>query len=120
MKQPLSMKPMDFEQWADLAMNNPEQFEIMRQAAINEFLESVSADRRLRLEQLQWRVDRIRERCATPMAATIAISELMWESFYDLHDQYQGMFGTKTAKRYKPIKPVKSAKILPFQSTSTI
>jgi hypothetical protein len=113
------MKPMDFEHWVDLAMNDPEQFELMRQAAINEFLESVSAERRLQLQRLQWRVDRVRERCTTPMAATIAISEMMWDAFYDLHDHYQDLFGAKTTKRYKQSVPEKSAKILPFEAPTT-
>jgi hypothetical protein len=117
MKQTLSMKPMDFEQWVELASNDPEQFEEMRRAAINEFLESVpSSERRLQLQRLQWRVDRVRERCTTPMAATIAISEMMWDAFYDLHDRYQDLFGAKTAKRYKQQVPPRSAKILPFEA----
>ena len=60
MKQMLSVKPMDFERWVELAISDPEQFEEMRRAAINAFLQSVSADRRLHLQRLQWRVDRVR------------------------------------------------------------
>ena len=120
MKQTLTMKSMDFEHWVDLAMNDPERFEEMRRAAIDEFLASVSDDRRLQLQRLQWRVDRVRERCATPMAATIAISEMMWDAFYDLHDQYQDVFGNDTAKRYKrPVVKPKPAKVLPFQTPVT-
>ena len=114
MKQSVHVKPMDFEQWVELAVNDPAQFEVMRRAAIDEFLGSVSAERRLQLQRLQWRVDRVRERCANPMAATIAISEMMWDAFYDLHDRYQDLFGSKTSKRYKSQTPVNSAKILPF------
>lgn len=119
MKQTLSIKLMDFERWVDLAMNNPEQFELMRRAAINEFLQSVPAERRLHLQRLQWRVDRVRERCTTPMAATIAISEMMWDAFYDLHDRYQDVFGDMAAKRYKHPAQAKSAKILPFVAPVT-
>jgi hypothetical protein len=116
MKQTLNMRPMDFEKWAELAVNDPAEFEEMRRAAIDEFLASVSVERRLQLQRLQWRVDRVRERCTTPMAATIAISEMMWDAFYDLHDHYQDLFGSKTAPRYKPPDPQKSAKILPFET----
>lgn len=119
MKQTLSMKPMDFERWVELAVNDPAEFEVMRQAAIEEFLASVSAERRLHLQRLQWRVDRIRERCTTPMAATIAISEMMWDAFYDLHDHYQDLFGSKTAPRYKQPTHHKSAKVLPFEAPAT-
>jgi soluble lytic murein transglycosylase-like protein len=120
MKQVQSGKPMDFERWAELAISDPEQFEEMRRAAIDEFLQSVSSERRLQLQRLQWRVDRVRERCTTPMAATIAISEMMWESFYDLHDRYQDLFGSKSATRYKAQGgSVQSAKILPFEAPET-
>ena len=119
MKSTLSAKPMDFEQWVELATNDPEGFEMMRRAAINEFLDSVSAERRLRLQQLQWRVDRVRERCTTPMAATIAISEMMWDAFYDLHDRYQDLFGAPGTQRYKQARPNKPAKILPFAAPVT-
>ncbi|MBI1424095.1 MAG: DUF3135 domain-containing protein [Gammaproteobacteria bacterium] len=119
MKQNLRVKPMDFEQWAELAVNDPAQFEVMRRAAIDEFLGSVSAERRLQLQRLQWRVDRVRERSANPMAATIAISEMMWDAFYDLHDRYQDLFGSQASKRYKPQTPVKSAKILPFAQSAS-
>ena len=110
---------MDFERWVDLARSDPEQFEVMRRAAINEFLESVSVERRLPLQRLQWRVDRVRERCTTPMAATIAISEMMWDAFYDLHDRCQDLFGDKAVKRSKHSVQAKSAKILPFETPVT-
>jgi hypothetical protein len=113
------MKSMDFERWVELAVNDPAEFEVMRQAAIEEFLASVSTERRLHLQRLQWRVDRVRERCTTPMAATIAISEMMWDAFYDLHDHYQDLFGSKTAPRYKQPATHKSAKILPFETPAT-
>jgi hypothetical protein len=119
MKQMQSVRPTDFEQWVDLALTDPEQFEVMRRAAINEFLESVSIERRLPLQRLQWRVDRVRERCTTPLAATIAISEMMWDAFYELHDSYQDAFGPKAGKRYKHPVQSRSAKILPFTSPVT-
>lgn len=119
MKQAFSIEPMDFEKWAELAVNDPAGFEQMRQATIKAFLDSVSDERRLQLQRLQWRVDRVRERCKTPMAATIAISEMMWDAFYDLHDHYQDLFGREHAPHYK--KPVqrKSATILPFEQPVT-
>lgn len=119
MKQVFSMKPMDFEKWAELAVNDPAEFEEMRQATINAFLDSVSAERRLQLQRLQWRVDRVRERCSTPMAATIAISEMMWDAFYDLHDHYQDLFGSSDGPRYKKPAQHKSATILPFETAAS-
>jgi len=120
MKPTLSARLADFDQWAELASRDPVQFEQKRREVIDEFLQSVSSERRLHLQRLQWRVDRIRERCATPMAATIAISEMMWEAFYDLHDRYQDQFGSQKTARYKAPAPVKSATILPFESPAAI
>jgi len=108
---------MDFEKWAALANSDPDGFEAMRRAAIDEFLESVSEERRLQLQRLQWRVDRVRERSHNPMAATIAISEMMWDSFYSLHSQYLDLFGSIAGKpRRRPTTPAKSAKILEFNA----
>jgi Protein of unknown function (DUF3135) len=119
MKQTLDMKPLDFEYWLDLATNDPAQFELMRRAAIDEFLASVSAERRIHLQRLQWRVDRVRERCSTPMAATIAISEMMWDAFYHLHDQYQDLFGSKHQTLARRPVQAQSATILPFEAPVT-
>jgi len=116
MKRRLSLKPMNFEQWAELATNDPAEFEAMRRAAIDEFLNSVSDEHRERLQCLQWRVDRVRERCTTPMAATIAISGMMWEAFYTLHDRYQSLCGVKSGNIVPPPAQTKSAKILPFST----
>ena len=116
----LSTKPTVFEEWVDLALTDPEQFEAMRRLVINEYLESISVERRLPLQRLQWRVDRVRERCTTPMAATIAISEMMWDAFYNLHDCYQDAFGAKAGQRYKQPVQTSSAKILPFVAPGTV
>jgi hypothetical protein len=113
MNETLKHKPMDFEYWRDLAVNDPEHFEEMRRATIDEFLASVSVERRLKLQRLQWRIDRVRERCSTPMAATIAISEMMWDAFYHLHDHYQDIAGSNKP-RYSRRVPAKSATVLPF------
>jgi len=119
MRQTLSAKLEDFERWAELASRDPEQFEIERREVIEAFMAGVSSERRLQLQRLQWRVDRVRERCATPMAATIAISEMMWDAFYDLHDRYQDLFGSHKTARYKSSKPAKSATVLPFEAPAT-
>lgn len=120
MKQMFSVTAEEFERWAELATNDPVQFEEMRRAAIDAFLQGVSAERRLQLQRLQWRVDRVRERCTTPMAATIAISEMMWDAFYDLHDRYQDLCGKPSARCSKPLTKGKSAKILPFPAPATV
>ena len=99
-----------------MAQADPQRFEAMRQAAIEAFLASVPAERRLKLQRLQWRVDRVRERCTTPMAATIAISEMMWDAFYHLRDEYQDLFALTNRRKPRPVSTHKSAKVIPFRA----
>lgn len=107
---------MDFDLWMQVAQDDPQRFEAMRQAAIDDFLANVPAERRLHLQRLQWRVDRVRERCATPMAATIAISEMMWDSFHTLRSHYQDILGDSAARPSTRSRPSRQAQIIPFQA----
>lgn len=116
MKQAAKLMSVNFDVWMQVAQADPQRFEAMRQAAIEEFLASVPAERRLKLQRLQWRVDRVRERCTTPMAATIAISEMMWDAFYHLRDEYQDLFALTNGRRPRPAEAHKQAKILPFRA----
>lgn len=109
------VKQWDFDVWMNLARNHPERFEALRMEAIDELIESAPDERKLHLRRLQWRIDRVRERAATPMAATIAISKMMWDSFYDLRDHYQEMFGDEPTRR-RMTSPAQSARIIPFRS----
>lgn len=106
-------KEWDFDVWMNLARNDPEKFEVLRIQAIEKLIEAASEERKIHLRRLQWRVDRVRERSGTPMAATLAISKMMWESFYELRDHYQGLLGVNMASH--PAKTVQSAKILSFR-----
>ena len=116
MKQSAARMSMDFDLWMQVAQDDPQRFEAMRQAAIDEFLATVPPERRLQLQRLQWRVDRVRERCTTPMAATIAISEMMWDAFYNLRDHYHDILGDTTdERRTRPAQP-RLAKVIPFHS----
>ena len=80
---------MDFDDWLQLAMNDPDAFEVARTAAIGSFLSSTPAHSRQRLTGLQWRIDMLRTRSKTPMAACQAI--------------------------YNSLQPLYKADILPFQ-----
>ncbi|MEM9742111.1 MAG: DUF3135 domain-containing protein [Pseudomonadota bacterium] len=76
----------EFDELVDLARNEPQQLETLRQTLINEVIGSASSDeQRRRLEGLQFKVDMERRRAASPLAATIKISEMMCQSLADLH-----------------------------------
>ena len=48
------------------------------------------------------------------MAATLAISKMMWESFDDLRGHYQELFGDETGGR-RPVRTPKTAQVLTFR-----
>lgn len=72
----------DFEGWRQLAEHDPDGFERARRAAIDAAIAEAPGDQQERLRRLQWRIDQIRRRTATPLAACVAISHMMWERLY--------------------------------------
>jgi hypothetical protein len=70
----------DFERWAALAQSDPAAFEEKRIRAIEKLLQNVPEHKRQRLRCLQWKIDQVRGRCATPMSACVKLSGMMWES----------------------------------------
>ena len=74
----------DFDQWfdtmKDMAKDDPEGFERIRQQMIDELIDDAPEANRRRLIGLQWRVDQERLLARTPMGACIRISNMMWES----------------------------------------
>ena len=92
MTQATEENQLDFDNWMEMAKSDPEQFELMRLDAIDEFIESAADDRKIHLRRLQWRIDMVRERAGSPMAATLAISKMMWDAFHDLKEHYEAFF----------------------------
>lgn len=76
-----TIRHLDFDEWRTLATTDPEAFEAMRRKVLQAAIERVPEGRRRRLVGLQWQVDQIRRRSATPMAACISLSDMMWEAF---------------------------------------
>ena len=91
---------IDFDQWANLAKSDPDAFEAQREKAIEEMIGRMPERRRQRIRCLQWKIDQIRNRAGTPMAACMRISEMMWDSLLGpggLRDAL-GQFGTEAAQ----------------------
>jgi hypothetical protein len=80
MPAPQSHPRPEFDAWARLAREDPQAFEQQR----NELLERAILDAperlRQRLRGLQWKLDRIRTTSATPLAASIRMQQLLWDS----------------------------------------
>ena len=70
----------EFDEWVELAKQDPSAFEQLRLAAINEVIDSAPAGQRERLARLQWRIDQERRLARTPMNACIRISRMMWDN----------------------------------------
>lgn len=76
-----TIRHLDFDEWRALATADPEAFEAMRSKVLQAAIERAPKGKRPRLLGLQWRVDQVRRRSATPMAACISLSDMMWEAF---------------------------------------
>lgn len=103
----------DFEKWAQLASSDPQSFEQLRQDKIADVIEKATGNHQQRLRKLQWRIDQVRNKNKTStMAACLAISDLMWDTFERLNEllQLQAKNSTSNSSTY----PVPAAKIIPF------
>ncbi|MGM0593587.1 MAG: DUF3135 domain-containing protein [Pseudomonadota bacterium] len=73
-------RKVDFEAWQRLAHEDPEGFERRRRELLESVIAHAPESRRQRLRGLQWRVDKMRERAPTPLAACVSLSDMMWEA----------------------------------------
>ncbi len=103
---------IDFEHLASLASSDPQKFEQLRRDKISAIIEKTqNQKRRQRLLGLQWQIDQIREQHKdSAMAACLAISGLMWDTFEHLSGLLQ-----QQAEKPQPLPaPRYNAKIIPF------
>ncbi len=86
----------DFAEWVDLAAKDQTTFEDLRQAALDDFIESVPQENRERLRRLQWRIDQERRLARTPMNACMRLSRMMWQNVVGeggLRDRFEQLGG---------------------------
>jgi hypothetical protein len=92
----------------DLAQNDPEKFERLRERYTREFIRSVPSHLRPRIKGLQFEIDNRRRLAKTPLAACICISEMMKKAFFELNRELnQPAVNTN--------KPHHDNNIIPFQ-----
>jgi len=103
----------DFDVLMELTKNNPEEFEIIRQKIISDFIQSLPEDRRHRMECLQWRIDQVRAKAKNPLASCMAITEMMWQSFEKLNALFMEMKKSETSG--SKAEPMQSADIIPIR-----
>lgn len=72
----------DFDEWVELAKEDPAAFEARRDALLREAIDQAPLHFRKKLQGLQFQVDMIRERSAHPMGACVRIGSLMMDSLF--------------------------------------
>lgn len=70
----------DFNEWLALAKRDPAAFELRRREAVQALIARSPQERQERLRRLQWRVDRVRERSASPLGSCMSLYRMMWDS----------------------------------------
>ena len=93
-----------------LARNDPQTFEILRLELIENTIDDAPEPVQLRLRQLQFRIDGIRQRSRSPLGATVKIQALMWESFLAMNDGLQAFSPQpRRPSLSQPLNTLKSA-----------
>lgn len=108
----------DFNDWMNLARNNPAEFEQKRHEVIEALIAQSPPEIQQKLHCLQWRVDMERRRSGDAMSSCTRIYSMMWSFVYDdggLLDKLNLVLQAGNQDRVIN-KPVKSAKILAFRS----
>jgi len=105
----------NFDEWLALSKSDPQSFESRRLESIEEFIKSVPEDKQHRLRCLQWKIDRVREKMPTPLAACVAISDMMWDSLDKLNQLYHDCEVTSISTHGKrEVAPLPNARIIQF------
>jgi len=110
----VDFRELDFDSMSAIAKQDPSEFERLRQAAIDQFIESAPPQRRKRLRGLQWQID-MQRRNRTPLSACLRISRMMWDHLLGV----DGLLGPGRRQRADPRNQGsgRSARILPFPAS---
>ena len=85
-----SICDIDFDHWSTLASSDPQKFEQLRKDKISNLINGANGQRQKRLLGLQWQIDSVRKQHKdSSVAACLAISKLMWETFQQLAEVLQ-------------------------------
>ncbi|MBA53628.1 MAG: hypothetical protein CMK89_04170 [Pseudomonadales bacterium] len=106
----------EFDKLREMAQRDPEALERLRVELCDRLIQEAPEKYRRKLRGLQFRVDMERRRAKSPMAACIAISGMMHDSFDRLRQTLNEAAGN-TAPGYlnTPSQEVEEGKVLPFR-----
>ena len=107
---------VDFDAWSELANTDSEAFERQRSDLVERVIGYSIDGHQPRLRRLQWRIDQVRERASSPLAACIRLSSMMWDSVMGeggLHETLQTLRHSKPKEDPRP-----KATVLRFRGPS--
>lgn len=105
----------EFDQLREMAQTDPEGLERLRMQLCDQLIQSAPEAYRRKLRGLQFRVDMERRRAKTPMAACIAISGMMHDSFDRLRQVLNEAASSASATGTRQAETTTDAKVLPFR-----
>ena len=101
----------DFDKWAQLAKDDPAEFERQREATLRATIARAPSEHRQRLEGLQFRLNMERQRSTSPLASCVRLNSLMWAGFYRLRKELNAAArGLSQSAEARP-----SAEVISFQ-----
>jgi len=77
-------KSLDFDRLAELARSKPQVLDRYLRLKVNQIIAGARSEERIRLRQLQFRIDSVRHRAKTPLGACIKISQMMHDELWCL------------------------------------
>lgn len=99
-----------FEKMREMAQNDPQALERLRQMHINKLIHQAPEHLRQRLQGLQFQIDATRRLSKNPMSSCLQISKMMHDSLQSLGTFIKG----NTGEIELPKTDIQEAKILPF------
>lgn len=110
----------DFDQLKEMAEHDPEQLEALRVQLCEQVIQGAPEKYRRKLRGLQFRLDMERRRAKSPMAACIAISGMMHDSFDRLRMALNEATGLSAQAGYPTPRAAteetaSEGKVLPFR-----
>jgi hypothetical protein len=101
----------DFDKWAQLARDDPDEFERRREALLRATIAAAPSEHRQRLERLQFRLDMERRRSDSPLGSCVRLNSLMWAGFHRLRKHLNAV----TSDAPAPEPPLTSAEVIPLR-----
>lgn len=112
-KAPLYHTEFDFDQWMNLAKQDPDTFERVRLEAIEAYFNQIPPQRQSLLRHLQWRIDMEIRRSRTPLAGCLRIHQMMMKSLDRQKTTLDELLGMNHDSR-KP-QPTETGTVIPFK-----